>query len=493
MSEELEVREESSEELEKYDDTKKNSGVLKNIILIGFSNVCNIIAGVLLAILVPKIMAKTEYGYYKTFTLYASYLGLLHFGICDGVFLKYAGKNFDDLDKKKFGVFTRVLFASQLIISVILILVGLIFLPKLYKVIFLLLAIDLLGVNITTYYELISQVTSRFKMVALRNVVKGMLTIISVAVLLVLYKAMGYSPSYIVVSACVVGVNVILSLWYVISYRSITFGHFDKVRDHKDEIKELYKVGIILLLSSFVTNLIFAADQQTVNILFSTEEYAAYAFAYNMVSLITIASNAASVVLFPTLNKTNDETIKNNYSTLNSNMLMFMALAMISYFPIDVFVTYFLPKYTDSLIIFRVIMPGLFISSCVTVIKGNIYKKFDHIKRYLVYAIIVLILSIITNIIAYNICKSMTAISIASVITLVIWYMLTEGYMIKKYHVKFVKNALYIILICASYYLCFLIKNIYISFVIYLACYLVITIPLYFNEIKNIINKKRVL
>ena len=92
---------------------------LKNIIIVLISNIISVISGVLIGFLIPKMMGVSEYGYYKTFTLYSSYIGILHFGFTDGIYLKFAGKKYEELDKEKFRTYTKFLFIMEAIITVL--------------------------------------------------------------------------------------------------------------------------------------------------------------------------------------------------------------------------------------------------------------------------------------------------------------------------------------------------------------------------------------
>ena len=68
------------------------TSLLKNIIAVAFSNCTNIIAGVVVGFIIPKILSMDDYGYYKTFTLYTTYIGLFNLGLADGIVLKYGDK-----------------------------------------------------------------------------------------------------------------------------------------------------------------------------------------------------------------------------------------------------------------------------------------------------------------------------------------------------------------------------------------------------------------
>lgn len=65
---------------------------IKSVSQVILSNLTTIVSGVLVGFLLPKIMSVESYGWYKTFTLYSSYLGFFGLGIIDGIVLKYGEK-----------------------------------------------------------------------------------------------------------------------------------------------------------------------------------------------------------------------------------------------------------------------------------------------------------------------------------------------------------------------------------------------------------------
>ena len=76
--------------------SKQEKKIFRNIIFVAVSNIITLLAGVLVGFVIPKILTITDYGYYKIFTMYFAYTGLFHFGFCDGIFLYFAGKKYDN-------------------------------------------------------------------------------------------------------------------------------------------------------------------------------------------------------------------------------------------------------------------------------------------------------------------------------------------------------------------------------------------------------------
>lgn len=458
-----------------------------NIIKVAASNILKLLAGVLVGFLLPKIIGVTDYGYYKIFTLYASYVGLLHFGFADGVYLKYGGKNFDELSKTSFRFYSLFLIVIELIISVVGAIISLFALSGDLRFIFMCLAVYLFTANIINFYQIISQITGRFNELSIRTVIQSVLTALAVVVLWLVKRYADVSISYKIYTAIYVGINVLLMLWYIFTYRDLTFGKQD--RSNKKEIWEFVKLGFPLLFANLSSTLILNIDRQFVSVLFDTDTYAVYAFAYNMLGLITTALSAISTVIYPTLKRTDEGTLKGTYSRLIEIILILVFGCLIVYFPLCWFVNWFLPKYADSLPIFRIILPGLAISSAVTIVMHNYYKTFGKETNFFIKSIVVLVLSAGANYAAYAIFKTTQAISIASIIVMLIWYVLIEIYFIKEHKVKWLKNFSYMLLTVAGFYLITWWDIWWAAMLIYIAFFLSVTYAFYWKDINTLTRK----
>lgn len=222
--------------------------------------------------------------------------------------------------------------------------------------------------------------------------------------------------SYIILYSIII---IILAIWYVITYREISFGQTYMKRENIREIFSLIILGFPLMLANLCSSLILTLDRQFVNILFDTETYAIYAFAYNMLALVTTATSAISMVLYPNLKKTDGRTLKNTYSSLVGAILCFMFGCLSIYFPLNMFVSWFLTKYIEALTIFRIIFPGLAISSAITIVMHNYYKTLGINVIFFVKSLVVLVISASANFLAYKLFGTTQSISIASIITMI--------------------------------------------------------------------------
>ena len=462
-----------------------NKSTIFSILKVSVSNILKLLSGVLVGFLLPKIIGVEDYGLYKTFTLYGSYVGLFALGITDGIYLKFGGIDYENLNKEQFRLYTKLYFLLETIIAILLLIISLFFFEDEYRFIFSSLSVFMLGQNITGYYQIISQITSRFNEFSLRTIIQSVLTVISILLLYGVHAYVKLDISYRSYTIISVLILLFLTLWYIYTYRDISFGKTAELKSNWKTYIVFVKSGVPLLVANLCSLFILTIDRQFVNILFDTETYAIYAFAYNMLSLITTALSAISTVLYPVMKKMDKETLIKNYDSLISIILIIVFCALIIYFPLVWFVNWFLPKYTDSLLIFRIILPAVAVSSSISIVMHNYYKTLDIEKNFFIKSVVILVLSIIANYLAYLLFRTTISISIASIIVMVIWYILVEKAIPSKFSKARLKNYFFIFLMLTGFYVITIISNWVLSLLIYLVFYSLFTIFLYRTDLKK--------
>ena len=330
----------------------------KNILIVTISNIIRLVAGMAIGLVIPKFLSIEDYGYYKTYTLYMTYIGLFSLGLIDGIYLKYGGMDYNELDRNKFRCYIKALFYLQLIISVIIFVVSFFFFKGESKIIFISIAVNLTAQQLLTYFASVSQLSSQFNILSIFNIFWSILTLIGVGLIYIIPNA-----NYFIYIIIVVSTNYILLLYYFIKYKEIIFGKSNSIRSEKDEIISLSKLGLPLLIANLVSTLILSCDRIFVERLYDTNIYAFYSFAYSLFSIANTFITAVSMVLYPMLKKMNGDKVKDNYNKAIALMLMVVFGGLALYFPLDAFIRWYLEKYIDSLLIFKIILPGLAVSS----------------------------------------------------------------------------------------------------------------------------------
>ena len=458
--------------------------MLSDFFKVVLSNATVLASSIITALIIPKLMGASNYGYYKVYTLYMSYTALFHFGFVDGVLLKHAGQEYDILDKKAFRLNTKFYIVFQAIVSMIISFVAVLFFSGVYRFVAFAIAVDTFSINVTTYYQFISQSTMRFNELSKRKILYAIFKLCATCFIIVLYRT-GYIsdvPCQLYISA-IVFINAILMLWYVFTYRDITFGERNNFKESWKSLRDYFTTGIALTLAFQVANLVLSLDQQFVSLLLDSATYGIYAFAYSILNMATTVMGAASMVLLPNLKRRGVETIAQDMPTGIAAISMMVFAGHLFYYPLNVFVKYVLPEYLPSLVYFRIIFPGLALSSSISAIMFNYYKVLNKQRKYCLVCVFVLMLSAALNAIAYWIFRTPESISAASIITLVVWYICAILDFVKQYNVKWIKELLYILILGGGFYIITsMAGNMFVvGAILYMILYLIVTFCFYHN------------
>ncbi len=464
----------------------------RNVFKMFISNILIVLSGVISGFILPNILGVTGYGYYKIFNLYTTYIVFCDLGLANGIYLLFGGYSFDTLPKEKFRLYFKVLCIIQLFFTIAFIMISISFMKGEYIFIFFMLGLFLIVNNISNYFEKISIAIGEFDALSFRNTLKSFMSLIIVLLLwllkilnvnLVLYRA------YVVLFF---GVYLILSVQYCIFYKSISFGKSVSFKEERANIFKALKVGCMLLMADMIANLILTIDRQFVSILFDINIYSIYSFAYSMLKIIVIAISAISTVLYPSLKRMNKAEMKNSYTKTLIVIMIIAFNSQLAYYPLCIVVNYFLPNYIESLNIFRVLFPSITINIIISMIIINHYKALQKQNLYFVITSIVLAISVILNFLAYMVTHKPIGFSIASVITMVVWYLISDYYISREYNIRNFKELLFMMVNILGYYIIsFEVQNYYCGFIFNTLFIIVICLIFYKNQTINLFFRRK--
>ena len=131
----------------------------KGMLQILFANILNMMFSIGTNFLLPKFLSIDSYSQIKTYQLYITYVAILHLGYNDGMYLKFGGKNLDEIqhDELQKNISTVVVF--QAIVTI-----GSVWVAFLLKDTALLMAaVAILPQNMIAYFKNFYQAVGEFK------------------------------------------------------------------------------------------------------------------------------------------------------------------------------------------------------------------------------------------------------------------------------------------------------------------------------------------
>ena len=159
-----------------------------NIIRIFSANFLSMISGIIIGFVVPAVLSIEDYSYVKTYTFYVSYIGFLHFGFIDGMYIKYGGKESKDIDTSQFKSEHRVFMIMEILVTIIFMIMGI--LSK--DIIIFLMGLSIIPINTLSFHKLFYQATGQFKEYAkVSYLYTGMYLIFNILLALI-FKSQNY-------------------------------------------------------------------------------------------------------------------------------------------------------------------------------------------------------------------------------------------------------------------------------------------------------------
>ena len=445
---------------------------LKNNILRIFSaNFLNAFSGIIIGFIVPAVLSLDSYAYVKTYALYISYIGFLHFGFIDGMYIKYGGKDIKEVDKGILKCEHRIFMSIQSVMTVIFLIIGL----STKDFIITIMAVSIIPINTTSFHKLFYQSTGQFKRFANASYIYTATYMITNLLLVFLFKSNNYILYILTTLVANLIVFIKLEYKFYIEFKDVDI-------KYSDDIKKNIKIGFFVLLANLSVLLFYGIDRWFVKIFYSNNDFAYYSFAISMLNIVNIFINAISIIFYNYLSK--DENVE-RIKKLKIYFLIVGGLASFAYFGLSLIVNIFLKKYIHSLSIIAISFATYPYMIVINALYVNLYKARKNEKKYLVVVLSMLLISIIDNIVAVYLVNNVRGIAVATTLSFITWYIFSMNDF--KYLKCNIKECIYLLILLIVFLLTTHMKNYILGAIIYLITYITLVLTLYKKYILELI------
>ncbi|WP_298838998.1 oligosaccharide flippase family protein [Clostridium sp.] len=366
-----------------------------------------ILIGILSGLVIPKVFDIQSYAYLKTFTLYISYAGMMHFGFSDGMYLILGGKDIDDIKKEKIKGYFYVMLKIVTIVVVILFIVS--FFVK--DVAFTYFVYYIMPWQIVLFISLLYRATGEFNKYVVVRIAQNIVNLASILVVILLLR----SP------VLYMKIQVIGNLLIAIVSGALIISSTKKTEKiERSEIKSITSMGFTIMIANAVSLLFVTLDRWFVKIKFTVNDFAYYSFAVSMLSLFLVLINSVTVLFYPYLarNKGDDRVV----SKVKKYIILICSFAPAGYFMLEFIVKNFLPGYIPSLEVLGILIIGIPFITLTNVLYANLYKVGLRGKEYLIVACKMVALAFVLNVFVSYVLKQAVLIAYCTDITLFVWY-----------------------------------------------------------------------
>ncbi len=444
--------------------------------------------GLIQSLIIPKYLSTADYGYWQLFLLYTTYGGILHFGFLDGILVRWAGKEFEEI-KQEVPTAFRFLLLEQFLVVGVLALVLIAVDPPFLEIGLAVLA-NAIIVNILTLFIFTAQAVKRFKLVTAVNISKGALFLLLVIGLFAGGR-FGYGDLYI----ATIVTGSILVILFAVHLRDSLFSQVDPGKSLRIYGKENISIGLFVLLGNFAAVLLTTVDRLTVSSFFPIAQFAQYTFAMSMCAVVIMFVQAVSLVFFPYLSGSSSELRTRAYQMLRPAITIFWAGALVMYFPFTAWVEFYLPHYTASLPLMAILLCMIGLSSQIQILHVNFFKAYRKQRMYFVLAGVSLVCAVALYLLAATLFGTLASIAITAVLSSLLWYLLNE-FSLRRFVSMDVQEIVKWLLVIGVYAGAFLVISALVQgwvygMVIYLAVFVVVTCTALKSEVICLLNLVR--
>lgn len=449
--------------------------IRKAILKVFSANFIQLISGIIVGFVVPAILSLEEYANLKTYTLYMSYVGILHLGFLDGMYLKYGGKKINEIDESILKAEHNSIVFVEAVITCILLVISLVC----KNLLIFMIGISIIPAIISTFYKAIYQATGEFgKYSNIIYIYTITYTIINIVLAFVVK-----SENYIMYGFAT----------FISTVFSIAFYEYKFIKKHRT-IKAIYsselvnniKTGFFILLGNLSFVLFAGADKWFVKIFLTSKDFAYYSFAISMLNIVNTLLSAISVTFYNYLFKTNS---KEKINKLKQYLIILGAFSSFAYFVLSVIVKTCIQKYIPSLSIIAITFATLPYMILINALFVNLYKMKKQEKSYFKTVVAMLVVSIGYNLLAIIIKPNIETIAMATLFAYITWTIYST-IKLDEIYVK-AKEIIYLVVTTMTFLILSHVENIYIGGASYLIILIVLTLVLYRDIVKEIIKKEK--
>ena len=327
---------------------------IANISYTVLSNGLSLLISAVIITIVPKFISIENYGYLQLYIFYASYVGFMHFGWNDGIYLRYGGADFEKLDKNLFFSQFYSLVIAQLSLGLIIYLIAIHCInnsEKLFIIRMTLLVMVIENSKVMLLY--IMQVTSRIKEYAQTIIITRVIYLVEIILLIIGLHIKDYK--LVIISDFLSRVAGLLFISY--NARSIVFRKPRFFSLNVVETLQNLTVGIKLLSANIFGMLIIGVIRFAIEKIWGIAIFGQVSLALSLSNIAMVFINAISIVLYPTLCRYGHDRLKEEFLWLDEATNIALSCALVLYYPISFFLKNWLVEYAMSLYYIGILFP----------------------------------------------------------------------------------------------------------------------------------------
>lgn len=427
-----------------------NNNAMKFIKSISYSITSNLVSTLissLIILILPKLIGMEEYGYWQLYIFYIGYVGFLQFGWNDGIYLRYSGLKYEDLNKKEFYSQYVMLSILQALLAVLFIMLSYAFTTDSNRITIVIGSVFCMFFsNLQGMLTYILQCTYRIREYSLA-IVLGKIVYCILVIILLLFGVRSFK---LLIIADIIGR--IFSLFYSsLCCKEIVL---NKISSFQFNFIETYKnisVGIKLMFANIASMLIIGVVRFGIERSWNVVTFGKISLVLSISNFLMIFINAIGLVIFPILRRTDEKKLPRIYNMLRDLLMIVLFAVLILYYPFKAALSIWLPKYVDSLKYLAILFPMCIYEGKMSLLINTYLNTIRKEKLILKVNLITLALSIMVTFISTYIMNNLNLAVTTILFLLAFRCILGEKYLSEILYIPVTKDIILELIVIAIF------------------------------------------
>ena len=441
--------------------------IIKNMSYAFLANIISILITTIITFFLPKIISVQDYSYWQLYMFYISYACFFHLGWIDGIYLRYAGKKYEDLDSKTFSSQFWMINILELFLTILLTLFVLTSTIDDKSIILLFSILNLLLMIPKNFVQLILQTTNRIQEYSISILSEKILYIVFISLTLFL-GIRSFIP--IIIAEILSKVIALLINLKFINNIVLTRPKINKCSFI--EAQKNISSGSKLMIANTASMLILGVIKLGIERNWDIVTFGKISLAISMSNILITFINVASVVVFPAIKQIDRSKLASIYTKIRFILMVILFGLLAFYFPGKIVLQIWLPNYSDSIKFMAYIFPLCIFDSKVSILINTYLKALRKEKIMLLVNIGCVFLSVLVTLFFTSLFKNLNAIMLSIIFIFAIRSIILEIILTRYLKFNIIKDTIieiFMVIVFIIVSIC--IKTLY-GFLIYISLYM---------------------
>lgn len=325
----------------------------KNLIYAFSAQFISMLMSVLISLILPKLLGVEEFAYWQMFILYSGYVGFFHFGLSDGLYLRYGGTSLRDMDKSLLGSQFRFMVLWQTAISVVLLAAVPVFVHEASRrFVWNMTAVYLVLANATWCLGYIFQAANETRIYSTAVIISKAL--VALYIITSVFADTHDFRYYIAFYVIAQGIAAAYCLYKGLAFLTAkwVWGKTLLTETHKNAA-----IGINLTFANIASSLTLGIGKIFVDYRWGLSAFGILSLSISLVNFALQFISQVSMVLFPQLRQTGEKDRNRLYNALDQVLGFVLCGVLILYVPCWLLLSAWLPEYAQGLSYLGVLLP----------------------------------------------------------------------------------------------------------------------------------------